>query len=146
MKNCIFLLLLACLTFACNAPAPSDQQETKTTETSNSTQVNESTIQMIDPGDLAQLMHGNEGFQLIDVRTPVEVAQGMIEGAQNIDFKAPDFKDKMLALDKSAPILVYCKSGGRSGKTASMLVEQGFTKVFDLDGGYTAYLAGANEN
>jgi rhodanese-related sulfurtransferase len=79
-----------------------------------------------------------EGAQVIDVRTPGEVAQGAIEGATNFDFyEQEEFKDKLADLDKEKPVLVYCKSGGRSGKTASMLKEMGFKEVYDLEGGYS---------
>jgi len=75
--------------------------------------------------------------QLIDVRTPEEVAAGKIENAVNIDFYADDFENKIMALNKEKPVLLYCKSGGRSGKTAKKLQNAGFKEIYDLDGGYT---------
>ena len=73
--------------------------------------------------------------QLIDVRTPEEFNEGHIKNALNIDFYESDFLTQMNKLDKSKPVYVYCRSGGRSGKTALQLKKQGFTEVYDLEGG-----------
>lgn len=75
-----------------------------------------------------------ENVQLLDVRTPGEYAKFHIDGAQNIDYNAPDFKEKVKTLDKNRPVLVYCLSGGRSTKAASYLRKQGY-KTFQLEGG-----------
>jgi rhodanese-related sulfurtransferase len=76
---------------------------------------------------------------VLDVRTPEEVALGAIEKSINIDFYRPSFKQDLDKLDKKTPIVVYCKIGGRSSKAAQILVDQGFGKVYNLDGGYTAW-------
>ena len=76
---------------------------------------------------------------LIDVRTPEEFAAGHISSAQNINYHDEGFDASMLKLDKDKPILLYCKSGGRSGKTYSMLKANNFSKVYDLKGGFTAW-------
>lgn len=79
--------------------------------------------------------------QLIDVRTPKEVAEGKIQNAINYDFYGENFQDQMKTLDPNKPTFVYCKSGGRSGKTATMLQGMKFKEVYDLDGGFTAWKA-----
>jgi len=80
-----------------------------------------------------------EGVQLIDVRTPEEFAEGYIAYAQNIDFYSDTFKDDILKLDKTKPVVLYCKSGGRSAECSEQLIEAGFTKVYDLEGGITQW-------
>ena len=77
------------------------------------------------------------GVQIVDVRTPKEVASGKIEGAINVNFYDSDFEDKMSTFVKDKPVMVYCKAGGRSGKTAAMLKDLGFLEVYDLEGGYS---------
>lgn len=77
-----------------------------------------------------------EGITLLDVRTPAETAEGMIEGAQEIDFRADDFQEKLTELDKDGTYLVYCRSGGRSASACSMMQEMGFKNVYNLVGGY----------
>ncbi len=77
----------------------------------------------------------NENVQLIDVRRPEEYAEAHIKNASNINFYDADFIEKMTQnLDKSKPVYLYCRSGGRSGKAAAQLSELGF-KVYDLEGG-----------
>lgn len=76
---------------------------------------------------------------LLDVRTPGEYNDGHIKNALNIDWYSPDFKEQVSKLDKSKPVFVYCKSGGRSGQAVQMLKGMGFTEVYDLDGGITRW-------
>jgi len=89
-----------------------------------------------------QNMIGKNGAQLIDVRTPGEYENGHIKNALLINYMSSDFKDKAFkGLDKTKPVLVYCASGGRSAKSAKMYKEAGFTKVYNLLGGITAWKA-----
>ncbi len=77
---------------------------------------------------------------LLDVRTPGEVNQGYIDGAQNLNISTWDeFKAGVDQLDKTEPVMVYCKVGGRSHQAAVYLVENGFTKVYDMKGGILAW-------
>ena len=71
---------------------------------------------------------------LIDVRTPKEFNEGHLKGALNMNFFDEDFKDKVAALDKNKIYFVYCRSGGRSAKSAKIFKEHGMT-AFDLAGG-----------
>ena len=90
---------------------------------------------VVSPSEFKALME-KEGAQLIDVRTPGEVAGGMIEGATNLDYNGANFKEQIDALDRDQPVLVYCRSGGRSGNAAAMMKEMVFKEVYDLQGGY----------
>lgn len=74
--------------------------------------------------------------QLLDVRTPEEYDEGHLAKAANVDYKSPDFKEKIAKLDKSKPVYVYCLSGGRSAAAATALHESGFKEVYDMKGGY----------
>ncbi|VXC21472.1 Thioredoxin [Flavobacterium sp. 9AF] len=82
-----------------------------------------------------------EGVQLVDVRTPEEFASGHLKNAININSNDSNFKQQIESLDKTKPILVYCKSGGRSGRACGQLKELGFTTIIDLDGGILAWKA-----
>ena len=122
MSNRILIVLYCCiLVVCCSNPAVS--------------QVNKVTNQ-----ELVKLME-NDDLQLVDVRTPEETSEGMIEGAQNIDFRKDDFKANISKLDKSKPIAVYCGAGGRSGKTSELLKELGFEEIYDLTGGFNLWEA-----
>jgi len=76
-----------------------------------------------------------EEILLIDVRTPREFEQGHLENSININIADRSFKEEVTKLDKSQPVYVYCKVGGRSAKAASILKEMGFEEVYDLQGG-----------
>lgn len=78
---------------------------------------------------------------IIDVRTPAEVAEGIIDGAVVIDFMAADFPQKVAALDRSVPYYVYCRSGNRSGQACQLMAQLGFGELTNLDGGMLAWNA-----
>jgi thioredoxin 1 len=74
--------------------------------------------------------------QLLDVRTPDEYGEGHLAKAANVDYKSPDFRERIAKLDKSKPVYVYCLSGGRSAAAATALHEVGFKEIYDMKGGY----------
>jgi len=80
-----------------------------------------------------------ENVQLIDVRTKAEFEEGYIPGAQNIDYYSPTFMDAINKLDKEKPVFVYCKSGKRSSMCAEKMLQAGFVKIYNLDGGYSKW-------
>jgi len=75
--------------------------------------------------------------QLVDVRTPREYKGGHIGKAVNIDlFQGGSFKQAFEKFDKNKPVYLYCRSGSRSKKAAQKILDMGFEKVYDLQGGY----------
>lgn len=84
-------------------------------------------------------MLAEENIQIVDVRTAAEFNAGSIENAVNIDVLASDFNAKIAELDKTKKTLIYCKSGGRSGRAGQMMEDMGFGTVVDLSGGYSAW-------
>jgi rhodanese-related sulfurtransferase len=72
---------------------------------------------------------------VLDVRTAGEVAQGKIEGAVEIDFYSADFLDQVSQISKDQEVYLYCAVGARSEEAARMLLQQGYTKVYHLQGG-----------
>lgn len=95
-------------------------------------------IKLVTPDEMQVLLQDKD-VQLVDVRTQKEVEEGFIENSQNIDFNSPTFDEDILKLDKSKPVILYCRSGGRSAKCANKLKAAGFTKIFDLEGGITKW-------
>lgn len=80
-----------------------------------------------------------EDVQLVDVRTPKEFNELRIANAQNIDFRSPTFEQDIAKLDKSKPVVLYCKSGKRSAKCSKKLQEAGFEKIYELEGGISKW-------
>lgn len=78
---------------------------------------------------------------LIDVRTPVEYAEGHLENAKNINWFDKNFEEQVKSLDKEETIYVYCKAGGRSAKAQQKLLDMGYKNVINLEGGYLAFIA-----
>ncbi len=85
-----------------------------------------------------------EGAQIVDVRTPDEWNQGIIDGAVMNNIYDADFEAKLGKLDKEKPVAVYCKVGGRSGQAMAKMQELGFKEVYNLKGGMDAW-KGANK-
>lgn len=97
-----------------------------------------SNAQVVEPAAFARL-HEQRGGILLDVRTPSEVAQKTIGGASTVNLRDSGFRAKVARMDKTAPVFVYCAAGGRSKQAARILLEQGFSEVYDLQGGITAW-------
>lgn len=86
---------------------------------------------------LAELRGLESCLQLVDVRSPQEVAEGAISGARQIPL--PALTDSLADLDSTAPVVVYCGSGYRSMVAASVLRVSGFDDVSDVLGGFGAW-------
>lgn len=76
-------------------------------------------------------------FILLDVRQPEEYRAGHLPGA--VFMPLPDLIDKVGELDPTKSVLVYCRSGNRSRAAAAFLLSEGFSKVYSMAGGITAW-------
>ncbi len=91
--------------------------------------------------DLREEEQDNPDFAIIDVRTPAEYAEGHLENAVNIDFRADDFEDRVDELDKDKTYVIYCRSGFRSAGARDAMKELGFSEVYNVLGGITGWTA-----
>ena len=71
------------------------------------------------------------GATLLDVRSPAEFAAGHLDGAVLVPVDELDARLGELPHDR--PVVVYCRSGGRSARAASLLAAAGY-EVHDLGG------------
>lgn len=96
----------------------------------------------VDTNQAVQLMN-RDNTLVLDVREDKELGDGKIQDAKHIALK--DLSKRMSELDKhkDAPVLVYCRSGNRSGMACGMLTKAGFSNVSNLGGGFVAW-EGAN--
>jgi len=72
---------------------------------------------------------------LLDVRTPGEYENGHLPNAKNYDWKGDLFGQQISNIDKTTPVFVYCLSGSRSAAAANKMRTEGFTEVYELQGG-----------
>lgn len=95
-------------------------------------------VKLVTPDEMQTILESDD-VQLVDVRTPKEYNEGYIENSQNIDYNSPTFDEDISKLDKTKPVILYCKSGKRSAKCSKKLIEAGFEKVYELEGGITEW-------
>jgi adenylyltransferase/sulfurtransferase len=87
--------------------------------------------------DLDQLRKAGTPHFLIDVREPDEFQTARIEGSTLIPLASLPLRTNEVPKDKQ--IVVHCKLGGRSAKAVAFLLENGFTNVWNVAGGITAW-------
>lgn len=83
---------------------------------------------------MKEIMKGENNPQLIDVRTKEEYDADHLSGAINIpyDVIVNPGVTTMENINTETPIVVYCKSGNRSGQAYNSLKIAGYTNVYDL--------------
>ncbi len=82
-----------------------------------------------------QIAQDEDAF-ILDVRTNMEVEEGMIPNALQIDIQnASGFMQKARDLDTSKNYYIYCRSGGRSAQACMILNSLGFPNTYNLRGG-----------
>ncbi|SEH59963.1 rhodanese-like domain-containing protein [Magnetospirillum fulvum] len=87
---------------------------------------------------------------LIDVRTPEEWRQtGVPVGAKRLDYRnrtgERQFVERIVAMvggDRNAPLAIICRSGNRSAQVQTLLIENGFTRVVNVQEGMLGSAAG----
>jgi len=96
---------------------------------------------LISPTDAKKMIDEGKFELVLDVRTVDEYTGplGHIKGSRLLPIQNLEAGMKAIEKFKDKTVLVYCHSGGRSAKSARILQENGFTKVYDLDGGITSW-------
>lgn len=93
----------------------------------------------ISPTEAAGLIKESKNLQLIDVRTPPEYADGHLSKAKLIPLQ--ELEARWTEIDKGKPILLYCRSGHRSGMALKFLQEKGYAQAKHMEGGINAWKA-----
>ncbi|HLP11964.1 MAG TPA: rhodanese-like domain-containing protein [Flavobacteriales bacterium] len=119
-KKLLVLSIIALTAFAnCN--------NAQTTETS------------LEPKQFSEKIKSNSEITVVDVRTTEEYLEGHLPNALNIDWNGNAFMEQVSKLDKEKPVMVYCRSGRRSGEAAAKMRKEGFKEVYELKGGIIAW-------
>lgn len=89
-------------------------------------------------GQVKKLMAGKkESLLIVDVREPHEYAEGHILGS--ILVPLGDVAAHIDRFPKDKTILFVCRSGRRSLEAANLFLENGYTEVFNYQGGMLAW-------
>ncbi|MGM0635642.1 MAG: rhodanese-like domain-containing protein [Bacteroidota bacterium] len=116
--NILWILVFSAILGACN--------------TGNKTKESEN-IRLISPQEMQELLE-LENVQLIDVRSVEDFREAHLINAQSLVYD-DEFIENIKQLDKSKPVAVYCRTGRRSDTCSKILEEQGFEKIYQLEGG-----------
>ena len=71
------------------------------------------------------------GAKVVDVRTPQEFASGHVPGAINIPYEEIGKRAAEIG-PSSTPVVLYCRTGRRSGIAAEALQKAGYSKLYDF--------------
>jgi monothiol glutaredoxin len=93
-------------------------------------------VRPLSAADLKAMFDAGERFELIDVRTPEELALSAIPGGRLLD---QQLAQQLFELDRDAALVFYCHHGSRSQAAAQQFVREGFRRVYNLMGGIDAW-------
>ena len=94
----------------------------------------ENTYRRIFMQEAVEMMHKEEGYIILDVRTEQEYAAGHIPGAIVIPNETIGAQEIPQLPDKDQLIMVYCRSGNRSKQASDKLVKLGYTNIVEFGG------------
>ena len=120
----LLMLAMVVLTWAgCSSP-PKQAQETATESRS---------VEQLAWEEIAK------GAPIIDVRTDAEFQAGHLPNSINIPYDEITSRLNELPADRNQPVVLYCRSGRRSGIAKDSLEQRGFTRAINA-GGYEALM------
>ncbi len=94
-------------------------------------------MQNLTQQEWSEQLANNDTAVIIDVRTPMEIAEGYIPGALHINIMdAGNFMEQTGNLDKSKTYFVYCRAGSRSTQACMIMNSIGFQNTNNLEGGF----------
>lgn len=99
------------------------------------------TIVKLEAKAFAEKIKALPNAPLIDVRTPEEFGEGHLAKALNYDWYGAAFDKQIATLDKSKPVFLYCRSGGRSASAVAKMKAAGFNEIYELSGGIMSWTA-----
>ena len=92
-------------------------------------------VRGLSPAALKGMLDTGEKLQLIDVRSEQEIATARIEGGKPFE----DVEQQLEDLPRDTPLVFYCHHGMRSRNAAERFIQEGFTRVYNLEGGIDAW-------
>lgn len=124
------LLLSACGAFSSTGGSPSTDTIGQPVFVPGGTYTNVTVAEL-------QTMLANKDFVLVNTHIPFE--GDLPNTDRSLPFNEIDQQLDQLPTDKNAKLVLYCRTGRMSDIAASTLVQQGYTNVWNLDGGMVAW-------
>lgn len=118
----LLILVLSIITTGCSQPTEVQKE------------VGESMKIKIDAKTAKSMMETESDFIILDVRTQEEYNEGHIANAVLLPNDQIGDKASDVLPDKDQMILIYCRSGNRSGQALEKLAELGYTQLYDFGG------------
>ena len=84
-----------------------------------------------------ELIARREFYTVIDVRSKADYSKGHIDGAVNIPHE--ELKKALGGLDKNRKYVTHCNKGTTGNAAQNLLLNSGFSEVYNLSGGYSQY-------
>ena len=88
--------------------------------------------------EASELMEEKSDLVVLDVRTIGEFDEGHIMGAINIPVE--ELAGRLDELSKDDELLVYCRTGNRSGSAVNILSDAGYTKIYHMHEGISVWI------
>ena len=74
------------------------------------------------------------GALLVDVRSKAEFNKGHLEGAIHIEWDKTNALMQAIGMNTRRPVVFYCRTGNRAGKSIVTLKSKGYTNIFNATG------------
>jgi hydroxyacylglutathione hydrolase len=100
-----------------------------------------STVPQITVDELSELITEHASLQVVDVRRPPEYASGHVPHAVHASLSSLQKTFASLGLNATKPTAVICAGGYRSSAASSILEQHGFSNLFNVTGGTSAWVA-----
>ncbi|HAS73237.1 MAG TPA: rhodanese-like domain-containing protein [Clostridiales bacterium UBA8960] len=135
-RSLIFLSILLLVLLSLSACGQAAETETETTTETSTDQKVEPVINgsKIKPQDAKERLDSNEAIILVDVRTKEEFDETHIPDAILLPLATLKNDAATLLPNLDATYFVYCRSGSRSADAVKIMLDLGYTSVFDLGG------------
>lgn len=138
-KICLLLALVLTLSACSNASTPSADAYTKEATAKETTEPTADSKENTEVGQIhkisgqeAKEMSSGQEVIIVDVRTKEEYDSGHVENAILLPLQSIGKEAPAELPDKDATILLYCRSGNRSGQAAQKLLELGYKNIYDF--------------
>lgn len=90
--------------------------------------------EVISPQRAKQMLDTREDVVLVDVRTAEEYAESRIPGSILVPLGSLETLAATKMADKNTTYIIYCRSGNRSADAIEILIDMGYTDLYDLGG------------